>query len=61
MKSMQSTEPEITVHGCPDKMSDQILNCSDILKYGQTLLQCIQIWLITNDKIVKYVMTLKAH
>ena len=26
-------EPEITVHSCPDKMSDQIL------KYGQTLLQ----------------------
>ena len=31
------SEPEITVHGCPDKVSDQILNCSDILKYGQTL------------------------
>ena len=30
-------EPEITFHGCPEKMSDQILNCSDILKYGRTL------------------------
>ena len=54
-------EPEITVHGYLDKMFDQILYCSDVLKYGQTLLQCIQIWLNTNDKIVKYVVTLKAH
>ena len=57
-------EPEITVHGCPDRMSDQIQNCSDVLKYGQTLLQCIQIrsqFHFTNDKIVKYVMKPKAH
>ena len=47
-----------TVHGCPDKMSDQIQSCSDILKYGQTLLQCMQIlhYLIASNKIVKYIM-----
>ena len=42
-------------------MFDQILYCSDVLKYGETLLQYIQIWLNKNDKIVKYVMTFKAH
>ena len=25
--------PEIIVHGCPNKVSDQILKCLDILKY----------------------------
>ena len=40
---MWDAEPEITIHGCPDKVSDQIIKCSDILKYGQTLLQCMQI------------------
>ena len=28
--SSTNTEPEITVHGCPDKMSDQIQKCSEI-------------------------------
>jgi len=37
------TAPEITVHSCPHKVSDHILKCSDILKYGQALLQCMQI------------------
>ena len=32
------TEPENTVHGCPDKVSEQIPKCSDIIKYGQVLL-----------------------
>ena len=27
-------KPENTAHGCPDKVSEQILKCSDILKYG---------------------------
>jgi len=35
-------EPEIMVQNCPDKVSEQILECSDILKDGQTLLQCMQ-------------------
>jgi len=35
-----------------DKMSDQILNCSDNLKDGQTL-SAIS---FTNDKIVKYML-----
>ena len=51
------TEPEIKVHRCPDKMSNQILKCSDILKYGQTLLQCMQIL----AQFVKYAMKCKAH
>ena len=29
----KKAEPKITVHGYPDKMSDQILNCSDVMKY----------------------------
>ena len=33
-------EPENTVHNCPDKVSEQVPKCSDILKHGQTLLQC---------------------
>ena len=37
------TEPEIAVHGYTDKISNQTLKCLDILKYGQTLLQCMQI------------------
>ena len=43
------TEPEITANGCPDKVFDQILNCSDVLKYGRTLLQCIHFH-FTSDK-----------
>ena len=27
-------KPENTAHGCPDKVSEQILKCLDILKYG---------------------------
>ena len=44
-----NAEPKITVYGFPDKVSDQILNCSDVLKYGRTLIQCIHFHLI-NDK-----------
>jgi len=53
------SESEITVHGCPDIMSDQIQKYSDIL----TLLQFMQIlhYFITNDKIVKYILKPEAH
>ena len=56
------TEPDIIVHGCcPDKVSDQILKCSDILKYSQ-ILQCMQIRLYNiKDKIAKYAVKPKAH
>ena len=30
--TMWYAEPEITVHDCPDKMSDQIQKCSEVLK-----------------------------
>ena len=50
-------EPQITAHSCPDKIFDQILNCSDVLEYGPNLVQ----FHFTNDKIVKYVMKPKAH
>jgi len=30
--------------------SDQILNCSNVLKYGRTLLQCVHFkWQVCND------------
>ena len=28
-------EPEIIIHDCPNKLSDQMLKCLDALKYGQ--------------------------
>jgi len=31
------SEPEIMVQNCPDKVTEHILKCSDILKGGQTL------------------------
>ena len=57
------SEPEITIHGCPDKVSDQILKFSDILRYGQTLLQCMQILahLFANYSIVKYIVKCNTH
>jgi len=31
-KQQRLAEPEITVHSCPDKISNQIQKCSEILK-----------------------------
>ena len=50
------TEPEIIVHGCPDKMYDQI---QKTFRHCKTLLQCMQI--LTNLLQMKVIMKPKVH
>ena len=42
-------EPEITVHGCPDKMSDQIQNVQAFWKYAiNTMYNCTHYYNVLN-------------
>ena len=49
----KSAEPEITVHKCPDKMSDQIQKCSDTLKIWSDITTMFANFVLIICKMIK--------